>query len=215
MSAGHLRAAPFVALPPEHRRPSADSGAVIDGESREGNADEHVLVERARTDPDAFAELYRRYVGRIHAFALRRTGSREAAEDITSATFERALDRLDRYRWRPSGFGPWLFRIAANQVAEHHRQRARHSTEQAQLALSRHHRRGVDPVECDPAEREQLLAALETLSARHQQVLSLRYFADLTPGEAATAMGMTKGAFAVALHRARRSLARAMEGDGS
>ena len=41
--------------------------------------DERGLAEAARTSPDAFAVLYRRYVGRIHAFAYRRSGSREVA----------------------------------------------------------------------------------------------------------------------------------------
>src|SRR5262245_46224802 len=51
---------------------------------------EHELVERARTDPDAFAELYRRYVHAVHAFAYRRSRSMEVADEITSSTFERA-----------------------------------------------------------------------------------------------------------------------------
>ena len=53
--------------------------------------DERSLVEAARHDANAFAALYRRYVERIHAYAYRRSGSRAIAEDVTSATFEKAL----------------------------------------------------------------------------------------------------------------------------
>ena len=45
----------------------------------------------------------------------------EAAEDVTSAAFERALRHLGAFRWRPGGFGPWLFRIAANELVDHYR----------------------------------------------------------------------------------------------
>ena len=58
--------------------------------------DERLLVDRARSDPDAFAQLYRSHAGRVHAMAWRRLGSREAAEDVTSATFERAWRAMGR-----------------------------------------------------------------------------------------------------------------------
>ena len=64
------------------------------------HSDEQALVAQAATDFDAFDELYRRYLPRVHDFAYRRTGSVEAAEDICSATFEAALRSLGRYRWR-------------------------------------------------------------------------------------------------------------------
>ena len=87
--------------------------------------DERLIVERARSDPEAFGELYRRYLPRIHAFAYRRTGDVEAAEDVTSAAFERALRNLDGFRWQPGGFGAWLFRITANELVDHYRRTGR------------------------------------------------------------------------------------------
>src|SRR6516165_6709094 len=76
--------------------------------------DERALVADARGDPAAFGVLYRRYVERIFAFTYRRTWTPEAAEDVTAATFERAWRHLDRFDADGPGFGPWLFRIAAN-----------------------------------------------------------------------------------------------------
>ena len=51
--------------------------------------DERLLVEQARSDPNAFTLLYRAYVGRIHAFAYRRSGSYEDAEEITAQAWSR------------------------------------------------------------------------------------------------------------------------------
>jgi Sigma-70 region 2 len=74
--------------------------------------DERALVERARRDRGAFGELYRRHVQAVFGYAFRLTGSRTAAEDITSATFERAMRTIGSYEWQGVGIRPWLLRIA-------------------------------------------------------------------------------------------------------
>lgn len=183
--------------------------------------DERDLVERARTDPDAFAALYRRYLDRVHRFAYRRSGSREVAEDVTAATFERALRYLDGFEWRPGGFAPWLFRIAANELANHYRGEYRSRTPRAQAALQ-----ALQPPTTTDDEAllrveehadgalGDLLHALDGLNPRYQRALSLRYFADLSLEDAATAMNCSKPTMSVMVHRAivalRKNL-RAME----
>jgi len=97
--------------------------------------DDGELVARARRDPGAFSVLYRRYVGRIFTFAHRRTWTREAAEDVTAATFERAYRHLDRFDTEGAGFGPWLYRIASNELVDHYRREGRVRTGRGQRAL--------------------------------------------------------------------------------
>jgi RNA polymerase sigma-70 factor (ECF subfamily) len=179
--------------------------------------DERALVERARADPSAFAELYRRYLPRVHAFAFRRTGTVEVAEDITSAAFERALRNLHAYRWQPGGFGPWLFRIVANELADHYRRTGRASSARSVDAA----RRLLPAEPSDPADEvgtrddvAEVLAAMDRLSPRYQQALALRFLAGLSPAEAAAAMGMSKPTMAVLVHRATRALRKALE-DGN
>lgn len=173
-------------------------------------ADERALVERSRDgDRDAFALLYRRYVDRLHAFAYRRTGNRQAAEDITAATFERAWRSLPGFEWRGRGFEPWLFRIAANEVVHHYRQ-ARRLTVVSDVPAQRAGSGGhpAEPGEhIETAEAvDEVRAALGQLRPRYQLALSLRYLADLTTTEAAEAMGCSKSTFAVIVHRALRAL---------
>ncbi len=187
--------------------PSADSVA----------PDEQDLVERARDDPDAFAELYRRYVDRIHAYAIRRTGSRDLAEDITAITFEKALAGFHRFRWRSGGIAPWLFRIAANELADHYRREARQSGDRAARAIDRIHDRTVvddlGPVE-NEADASRLRVALDGLNPRYQRALTLRYLSDLDHEAAARAMGLAKPVFAVLLHRAAAALRKAIDSEG-
>lgn len=175
--------------------------------------DDRTLVERARADPEAFAELYRRYVARVYAFAYRRTSAPDVAEDITSAAFERALRSLGTFSWGSGGFGPWLFRIVANELVDHYRRTGRASGDRARGALHALH--GTDPP--DPADEvvgrdsvARLLDAMNGLSPRYQRALSLRYLSGLTAEEAAAAMGTSRATMAVIVFRATRALRRAM-----
>lgn len=179
--------------------------------------DDGELVARARRDPSAFGALYRRYSGRIYAFAHRRTWTREAAEDVTAATFERAYRHLDRFDTSGAGFGPWLFRIAANELVDHYRREGRVRTGRGQRAL----RALTDDSTIDDVESieraedvQRMLEAMSTLRPRYQEALSLRYLAELDADDAAKAMGCTKPVLAVTLHRALGALRRAYDHDG-
>ena len=176
--------------------------------------DEQSLVERARTDRDAFAELYRLYLPRIYAFAYRRCGSRPLAEDVTAATFEEALRSLPSFVAKGGGFGPWLFRIAANEIVDHYRadERARGRTGHRALTLVAAPTGVEDSLDLPGGEDHgRLLAALGTLNPRYQKAISLRYLTGLSHAEAAEAMGTTKPVMAVTLHRALRALRRVLD----
>lgn len=171
--------------------------------------DERSLVESARTDANAFAELYRRYVERIYTYCYRRSGSAAVAEDVTSATFEKALKGLPRYKWREPGIGPWLFRIASNEFVNHLRSTSKHD----RAARSVTHQRGREihsDMEAAMADNSELRQALAAIHPRYQRALSLRYFADLTNDEAAAAMGVSRATMAVIVHRGMTALRKAV-----
>lgn len=171
--------------------------------------DERALVESARHDANAFAELYRRYVDRIHDYCLRRSGSRAVAEDVTSTTFEKALRGLHGYTWREPGIGPWLFRIASNELVDHYRRdgRQRKVAESLRTMATAEEPRAGARLET----RDEVLAALGSIRPRYQRALSLRYFADLTNEEAAAAMGVSRATMAVIVHRGAAAMRKAIE----
>src|ERR1700716_3447035 len=82
---------------------------------------ERLLIEAAQRDRAEFAPLYERYVDRIFAYALTLTQNRELAEDVTAATFARAVEELPRFEWRGVPYSAWLYRVAANLVARDRR----------------------------------------------------------------------------------------------
>ena len=86
------------------------------------------LINRARTDPEAFGQLYERYVERIYNYIYFRVGNVKDAEDLTAKVFMKALNAIGGYRHMGLPFSAWLYRIAHNQVANFHRDHS-HITE--------------------------------------------------------------------------------------
>ena len=87
--------------------------------------DDVALIERAKTDKDAFGQLYELYYTRIYNYVYYRTGNVEDAEDLTARIFERAMQHIGRYQNQGVPFSAWLYRIAHNLVANWHRDNSR------------------------------------------------------------------------------------------
>lgn len=90
---------------------------MIDG-CNAGLAEEATLIDRARSDPEAFGVLYDRHLPRVYRYVYARCGNHTEAEDLTAQTFHRALERFETYEWRGLPFAAWLFRIAHNLIVD-------------------------------------------------------------------------------------------------
>ena len=83
-----------------------------------GTDDERQLIEAAQKDPRRFGELYEKNFGRVYAFVVRRVRDRHEAEDVTAEVFQHALANVSKFEWRGVPFAVWLYRIAANAIAD-------------------------------------------------------------------------------------------------
>src|SRR5438046_3129321 len=90
-------------------------------------ADERLRIEAAQKDPARFADLYEEHFERVYAYVLRRVCDRTEAQDITADVFQQALANLHRFEWRGAPFAAWLYRIAANALADHFKRASRQS----------------------------------------------------------------------------------------
>lgn len=174
------------------------------------SSDEISLVKQARTDPQAFAELYNRYVERVFLFALRRTGDRALAEDITSMTFEKALRHLSQKGWKGESYLAWLYRIAHQQLIQNHRRNHRY------VFLSPDQPASTD-VEAAAHSSIQLRAiqrAFNKLSKNDQEVLGLRLFDGLSNAETAEYLNCSPQNVSVRLYRALERLRQKLEALG-
>src|SRR5579883_2350873 len=87
-------------------------------ESRTEAVDDRELIQQAQRDPARFAEIYDAYFDRLYAYVARRLSTREETEDLVSEVFHKALANLTRFEWRGAPFSAWLYRIAANEIAD-------------------------------------------------------------------------------------------------
>ena len=166
---------------------------------------ERALVERTRVDAAAFGELYDFYLPRIYGFIFRRVQDRCVAEDLTSMTFQRALENVRRADFRNDCFGGWLFRVASNAVVDHTRRDRRFLPIGDLQESEEPGDRALDALAA-ALDRDQLRRALLGLSAGHRELLVMRFYDDLDTEELCAAFGCSREALAVRLHRALRAL---------
>ena len=158
------------------------------------------LAALASEDGRAFELLYERYSAQVYRMVYSRLKDREAAQDVTSEVFLKALRAIHCYRASRAPFWAWLHKIAANAVSDH--VRARRGT----LPLD------VVPDRQDPAADVEgaVLVRLEALRAWHvigqlcdaqRTAVTLRLGADLPIADIADRMDRTEGAVKLLLNR--------------
>lgn len=155
---------------------------------------------RQQSDQQRFELLYQRHFDRVAAYLLARSDRDTAAEGL-ARTFEIAWRRIADVPTEPL---PWLLGVARRVLAERLR------TQRRQEALIERIGQTVSEAGDDHAEalanRERVLAALGELTTFQQEAVLLIAWDGLSERDAAAALGCSRGALALRLHRARRHL---------
>lgn len=176
-------------------------------------SEEKELVRQAQKAPDAFAKLYDQYYPKIFGYVLRRTANLEAAQDITSETFFKALKNLWQFRWRNLPFSSWLYKIAANEVNQYFRKAEYKNS----ISLEELQDQGFELASTSSPESElmeaqeelkqhqeflEIQARIVQLPAKYQEVIALRFFEKKQINEIAEILGKKEGTVKSLLHRA-------------
>ncbi len=150
-----------------------------------------------RPDPLADPE---ELIRRVYSYVAYVVGDGTDAEDITSATIERAIRYRDSYRPDKGAPVAWLLGIARRCIADRHGEPA---------ALP------YEPVDelpedaggsFDDVDRLTVQAAVAALAPRDRELVALRHGADPTAGQIAELLGLRVNAVEVALHRVHARL---------
>ncbi|MEA2683856.1 MAG: hypothetical protein QOK05_2184 [Chloroflexota bacterium] len=173
--------------------------------------DERQLIEAARLDPARFQELYDRYFDQIYSYVYYHCGSREQAEDITAATFQRGLEDLPNFQWRGVPYSAWLYRVAGNLLSRDRRRPA-----WLELQDTQYH--GEEAEEPDEVvmrldENSRLHDAIRELPADQRQAILLRFFAGMRNKEVGRVMTRSEGAVKLLVFRAVSNLRKQLPGD--
>ena len=168
------------------------------------------------------AAIYREYSGQIHTYAYHLLGNPEDADDITQEVFIRAYARLGQLRDQTS-MRSWLYRIATNLCMDHLRRLSR-----VKRIFGLEAPLGGSPSDSEAPPRDipqpMALAEIESVAERDHIALALKRMPDkyaiclllhslqgLSYREIAEVVGVSPGAAAVRLSRARDLFARYYE----
>jgi RNA polymerase sigma-70 factor (ECF subfamily) len=172
------------------------------------------LVERAKTQPEAFGQLYDRYYSIVLNYIFRRTLDVALAEELTSNTFFNALRALECYENRGK-FLAWLYRIASNEIKLNGRARRKQQEGEARwrAELGRLRFETDGAITAEEAEEQarqfaRLHDALRRLPERYQAILALRYFECLSCEQVAEVVGAKVGTVKSLIHRGLKQLRR-------
>src|SRR5947209_1295071 len=157
----------------------------------------------------SFSDVYEEHVWRVYAFLSYRLRERDQAEDLTQATFERALRAWPRFDPRKASEATWLLTIARNLLIDGHR-RGVHRQEQPLTEAAHPSVEGPEALVSGSAE---LQSALEELPDREREVLALRFGADMTGPEIAALLELSLANVQQILSRTLRRLRDRLEGD--
>ncbi len=155
------------------------------------DADERLLIEAAQKDPARFTELYEANFDRVYAFVSRRVPARADTEDLTAEVFQQALASLARFEWRGVPFAAWLYRIAANAIADRWERLSRESGKPEAKTVSV----DFDDSEIENAERRALLFRnVANLPADQRRVIEMRFAEEKSIREISKDLGRSTGA---------------------
>lgn len=158
----------------------------------------------------AVHQLAVRYArGKLGRFSAAADAAADAAQEVCVAV----LTALPRYADRGAPFEAFVYRVAANKVADVQRGVIRRPTPTDEIPDSADAAPG--PEDCAMADEQsgRLWALLDRLPAQHREILVLRVAVGLSAEETADALGMSAGAVRVAQHRALGRLRGFLDGE--
>ena len=166
--------------------------------------DDAVLAQRARTDGDAFAELYCRHVPGVYRYHMAHTGNVKDAEDLTSQTFMAAMEGIRSFRAEGS-FAAWIMGIASRKKALFFRRRKL----EAPLEAAEHLPTPglpTDKAVLQQMQIESVSRCLRKISPDRAEALVLYFFGGLTSLEVSQVTGKSAAAVKMLLSRGLKDL---------
>jgi RNA polymerase sigma-70 factor (ECF subfamily) len=170
-------------------------------EQDEAEAD---LTQRAITDTEAFAELYRRHLTRVYRYLVAHVGNAKDAEDLTSQTFMSALEGIRSFRGTGS-FAAWILGIASRKRLMFFRS----NRSDVPLDEAMKYPSPELPTDKAAAQRLQLESvsrALSQLSPDRAEAIILAYFGGLTQAEAGRVLNKSEAAVKMLISRGLQDL---------
>jgi RNA polymerase sigma-70 factor (ECF subfamily) len=164
---------------------------------------EHILIEEAQSNPQAFKSLYNLYFAKVYAYVAFNVSETADVEDVVSEIFIKAIKNIKQFNG--DSFAAWLFSIARNTVYDFYRRSGRYLAED--LSDNHHSDEPLpESILIEAETRERILSLIRTLSPRRQEVIALKFFSGLKNYEIAEVLNIDTHSVASHLSRALNDL---------
>jgi len=170
----------------------------------------------AETQPVEFTDLYHQYFPKVFAYVYGRVQDKEISLDIVSDVFEKAFIKMRSLR-SPDSFGSWLFTIARNEVSSHWRKTkpAARAAQEAAWETELHSQpRGPEETVLHKERLASLSQLVRQLPRREQEIIALKFDAELTNREIANVLSTSEVNVRVTVFRALRKLRERLQTSG-
>ncbi|GAB2685457.1 sigma-70 family RNA polymerase sigma factor [Mucilaginibacter koreensis] len=173
--------------------------------------DYHLVLKAREGDQKAYAGLMQRYKDSIYFMALKMVNNKEDAMDLTVETFAKAFEKLDKYQ-PDFAFSTWLFRVATNNCIDFLRKKKLNTLSIHSMMEEEEDSRPLqikadapNPEESSikKQESQELKILIESLPPRYRNLLTLRYFDELSYEEIAQQLDLPLGTVKAQLFRAK------------
>ena len=156
---------------------------------------------------EAFARLYDQFMPKVFRYINYRIVDMHMAEDLTSTVFEKALTKFKSYDSEKAGFSTWIFSIARNTLIDHYRTHKADRNVPLENALPLSAETvSVEEVITREEECQILQKCVKELSAREQEIISLKFGGEMTNREIARMTGLSESNVGTTIFRTVRKL---------
>lgn len=158
--------------------------------------DEELLALIVRRDSAALGAIYDRYGRLVFTIALRITGDRETAEEVTQDVFQNVWQSAGGFQASSGSFSAWLMGISRHRAIDatrSRRYRARAREEDLSFDYPTDDSNSPENQADARLLRETVYAALSELPLAQRQAIELAYYGGLTRAEIAERLGEPLG----------------------
>jgi RNA polymerase sigma factor (sigma-70 family) len=165
-------------------------------------------------DDDALAEVYDLWSPLVHTVALRVTGDRAAAEDVTQDVFVHLWERPEKYDPQRGALRSWLCMLARSRALDSNRRRQVRARYHATAGAMVTDQAKVDDAITWEAEVKVVRSAVETLPEPQRAALLLAYYQGHTYREVARELEIPEGTAKSRMRVALATVAKRLTAEG-
>jgi len=169
------------------------------------------LKPNSHSNSEQLEQAFDRYYPAIFRYFRYRGADVDTANDLASATFERALENLNRFDSHRAQIQTWLFAIARNLSINHWKSEKQLVSLDEDLSIPDEPH--LEETIVFTQDKEQILLALQLLDDHAREIIALKFGGPLTNRQIAEFTGLTESNVGVILYRSLLKLRKLLVSD--